>query len=72
MKNMLTIFAESKEFQAISLASDFGFPVNSVLMTETEAIYTLITKSIEEKNLDNNRFVKPANYKLFDPNSMVK
>lgn len=70
MKNMLTFFAESKEFQAISLAADSGFPVSSVLMTNDEAIYTLTTKSIEEKSLSEALFKVPANYKLFDPSTI--
>lgn len=65
MKNMLTVFAESAEFKAISLANDSGFPVSSVLMTSEDAVYTLTTKSIQETSLDASTFEVPANYKLF-------
>lgn len=65
MKNMLAVFAESAEFKAISLAQDSGFPLSSVLMTNSDAIYTLKTKSIQEKTLDASTFQVPANYKLF-------
>ncbi|MFT4969883.1 MAG: hypothetical protein ACI9O4_001634, partial [Chitinophagales bacterium] len=65
MKNMLAVFAESAEFKAVSLANDSGFPVSSVLMTSKDAIYTLTTKSIQEKVVDNKTFQVPANYKLF-------
>jgi len=70
MKNMLTYFAESKEFQAISLVGDSGFPVSSVIMTNNEAIYTLTTKSIVEKSLSESIFKIPSNYKLFDPSTI--
>lgn len=70
MKNMLTFFAESKEFQAVALTGDAGFPVSSVIMTNDEAVYTLTTKSIEEKSLSESIFKVPANYKLFDPSTI--
>lgn len=70
LKNMLTFFAESKEFQAISLVGDSGFPVSSVIMTNDEAIYTLTTKNIEEKSLSESVFKIPTNYKLFDPSTI--
>lgn len=72
MKNMLTFFAESSEFQAISLTGDSGFPVSSLTTTSDEAVYTLTTKSIEEKSLSSALFSVPTNYKLFDANSLKK
>jgi hypothetical protein len=65
MKNMITFFAESVEFKAVSLAEDRGFPVSSVLMTSKDAIYTLQTKSVKEQSLDAKWFNVPSNYKLF-------
>lgn len=71
MKNMLAFFAESKEFQAISLTGENGFPVSSVIMTNDEAVYTLTTKSIIEKSFSDSFFKVPSNYKLFDPASIA-
>ena len=65
MKNMITFFAESVEFKAVSLAEDRGFPVSSVLMTSKDAIYTLQTKSVKEQSLDAKWFNVPSSYKLF-------
>lgn len=65
MKNMLTFFAESVEFQAIGTAAGNGFPVNSILMTQADAVYTLTTKSITPQTIDVNLFNPPTNYKLF-------
>lgn len=70
MKNMLTVFAESKEFQAISISGNNGFPVSSVIMNNDEAVYTLVTKSIEEKSFSAAFFQVPSNYKLFDASSI--
>lgn len=72
MKNMLTFFAESREFQAIALTGDSGFPVSSLTTTSDEAVYTLTTKSIEEKSLSSALFSVPSNYKLFDASSLKK
>lgn len=65
MKNMITFFAESVEFKAVSLAEDRGFPVSSVLMTSKNAIYTLKTNVVKEQSLDAKTFNVPSNYKLF-------
>lgn len=70
MKNMMTAFAESREFGAIFLTGDQGFPVNSMIMTENEAINTLATKSITEKSLNSSLFSVPSNFKLFSPESI--
>lgn len=70
MKNMMTVFAESKEFGAIYLVGDQGFPVSSMIMTENEAINTLTTKSIEKKSLSSSMFEVPSNYALFTPESI--
>ncbi|MCB9256032.1 MAG: hypothetical protein H6579_02765 [Chitinophagales bacterium] len=65
MSNMKAVFAESVEFGAIALNQDSGFPVSSMLMTNSDAIYTLTTKSITEKSLNDSDFKVPSNYKLF-------
>ncbi|MFT4644788.1 MAG: hypothetical protein ACI8ZX_001195 [Planctomycetota bacterium] len=70
MKNMMTAFAESKEFGAIFLTGDQGFPVTSMIMTENEAINTLTTKSIDEKSISSAMFVVPSNYALFTTESI--
>lgn len=58
-------FAESREFSAILLADNFGFPVSSMVITQDEAINTLSTNSITEQKIDLKVFNIPANYKLY-------
>lgn len=70
MKNMMTAFAESREFAAISLAGGQGFPVSSMIINEGEAINTLSTNSITNKSVSPSMFKVPSNYKLFDPASI--
>lgn len=65
MKNMSMVFAESMEFNAISLANDAGFPLSSMVMNEKEALYTLKTNYITPKTLGSDVFNVPSGYKLF-------
>lgn len=65
MKNMTAVFAESMEFNGISLANEAGFPVSSMIVSENDAVYTLTTKSITAKSVDSSLFSVPSNYKLF-------
>jgi hypothetical protein len=65
IQNMKNVFAESVEFNAIFKANEFGFPINSLLTTQSEAIYTLVTKSQVAKSLSDSDFLVPSSYKLF-------
>lgn len=65
IQQMKTMFAESVEFEAVFLTGDSGFPLSSVLMTDSEATYTLKTNSIDKKSLSPSVFEIPSKYELF-------